>query len=599
MKSILVYNDLWSYVDGSEARTETNTQEWDKKDSKALALINLSITHGQLNHVKKAKTSKDAWNTLKEVFESRGPVRKTALYKQLIRMEKKRDMSMTQYVNEFSSKAEQLEEVGIKLPEEVLSIMLLSSLPPEYENFSVVIESRDEVPSLENLQIKLKEEEARQSDRNERCNENENKSDALLTKNSVNREKHMKVNSKYYNNNNSDNRYNNYKKRGPFKYTIKCFSCGRMGHKSVECRTKYKRNETNNVNDTMITIASNTEPVKRSGTWCIDSGATRHMCNDEQKFETLKDSERSKVFTAAEHYVKSTGTGEIKLNAKINRHVKNSVKLKDTMCVPELRNNLLSVACVTNNGYNVTFEKDRAVITRKDGSVALTATKRNNLYLVDEIEESTMLANGVNNNLSKWHQRYGHLNVHDLKRMKNQNMVKGMDLGEKVDEINCTVCARCKINVQPFKPSHNREKRILGLVHSDICGPMRIESLGGARYFVTFIDDSSRYIETAMLRNRSDVLEAFKNYKRKVENYTGRRIKVLRTDNGKEYVSNAFKNFLKEEGISRQLSVEYAPQQNGIAERANRTLVEMARYARRNRLVEDYWKQSNCSKQKQ
>ncbi|CAK9830520.1 Retrovirus-related Pol polyprotein from transposon TNT 1-94 [Anthophora retusa] len=440
MKSILVYNDLWSYVDGSEARTETNTQEWDKKDSKALALINLSITHGQLNHVKKAKTSKDAWNTLKEVFESRGPVRKTALYKQLIRMEKKRDMSMTQYVNEFSSKAEQLEEVGIKLPEEVLSIMLISSLPPEYENFSVVIESRDEVPSLENLKIKLKEEEARQSDRNERCNGNENKSDALLTKNSANREKHMKVNS----------------------------NCGRMGHKSVECRTKYKRNETNNVNDTMITIASNTEPVKRSGTWCIDSGATRHMCNDEQKFETLKDSERSKVFTAAEHYVKSTGTGEIKLNAKINRHVKNSVKLKDTMCVPELRNNLLSVACVTNNGYNVTFEKNRAVITRKDGSVALTATKRNNLYLVDEMEESTMLANGVSNNLSKWHQRYGHLNVHDLKRMKNQNMVQGMDLGEKVDEINCTVCARCKINVQPFKPSHNREKRILGLVPEPI-----------------------------------------------------------------------------------------------------------------------------------
>jgi len=80
-----------------------------------------------------------------------------------------------------------------------------------------------------------------------------------------------------------------------------------------------------------------------------------------------------------------------------------------------------------------------------------------------------------------------------------------------------------------------------------------------------------------MLRNRSDVLEAFKNYKLKAEKQTGQRIKKLRTDNGREYLSNAFKDFLRSEGISHQLSVEYTPQQNGVAEPKNRTLVEMAR----------------------
>lgn len=88
---------------------------------------------------------------------------------------------------------------------------------------------------------------------------------------------------------------------------------------------------------------------------------------------------------------------------------------------------------------------------------------------------------------------------------------------------------------------------------------MRTESLGGARYFVTFIDDYSRYIETAMLRDRSEVLQAFKNYKRKVENETGQKIKILRTDNAKEYLSHNFRNFLEEEGISRQLTVEHTP----------------------------------------
>lgn len=80
-----------------------------------------------------------------------------------------------------------------------------------------------------------------------------------------------------------------------------------------------------------------------------------------------------------------------------------------------------------------------------------------------------------------------------------------------------------------------------------------------------------------MLRKKSDVLQAFKDYKRKVEKQTGQQIKILRSDNGGEYLSNEFSDFLKQEGICHQLTVEYTPQQNGVAERANRTLVEMAR----------------------
>ena len=78
------------------------------------------------------------------------------------------------------------------------------------------------------------------------------------------------------------------------------------------------------------------------------------------------------------------------------------------------------------------------------------------------------------------------------------------------------------------------------LIHSDICGPMRTESLGSAKYFVTFIDDSTRYTETVMLRQKSEVFEAFKKYKRRIEKETGCVIKCLRTNNGKEYSSKEF-----------------------------------------------------------
>lgn len=565
IKSVLVFNELWQYVDGTEVKPLVNAQEWIKKDSKALALINLSITHGQLNHVKKAMTSKGAWDGLKAIYESRGPVRKAALYKQLLRMEKKPNITMTQYVTEFTHKAEQLEEAGIEIPDELLAIMLLGSLPVEFENFCIAIESRDEIPTLENLKIKLMEEEARQIDRTTKTSENNDNNDALLTKGRFERSKYS-VKPKDKNARANTN-----------KFIGKCYNCGKNGHMSRQCRSKPKRSESNDEGNAMTAIACNAD-IKKSKIWCLDSGATRHMCNDEQIFSNLNKDSQLKVYTAGEQFIKSNGVGDVNLSVKLNRYVTNPVKLKNTLCVPGLRNNLLSVSSVTDNGFTVTFEKDRATVKRKNGSVVLTATKRNQLYVVNEKEDhAALVAENENTDLRKWHQRYGHLNVNDLKAMKNKNMVLGIKFASKMNEINCEVCAKCKIHVQPFKSSSNREENILGLVHSDICGPMSTESLGGAKYFVTFIDDYSRYTEAIMLRNRSDVLQAFKDYKRRVENQTGQRIKKLRTDNGREYLSKDFNNFLKEEGIQRQLSVEYTPQQNGVAERANRTLVEMAR----------------------
>lgn len=105
---------------------------------------------------------------------------------------------------------------------------------------------------------------------------------------------------------------------------------------------------------------------------------------------------------------------------------------------------------------------------------------------------------------------------------------------------------------------------------------MNVLTLAGAKYFVTFIDNKSRYIEVTM-KKRLDIMTAFKAYKRHIEKETGYQIKKIRIDNGRKYLSKEFNEFLEEEGIKRQLSIEYCPQQNRVAERANRTLMEMAR----------------------
>jgi hypothetical protein len=569
MKSVLVYNDLWQYVDGTEVKPRENAHDWIKKDSKALALINLSISHSQLNYVKKAETSKGAWDCLKGIFESKGPVRKATLYKQLLRMKKKANVTITQHVNDFTSKAGQLEEAGIEIPDELLSIMLLNSLPEEYENFSVAIESRDDIPTLEVLKAKLKEEEARQSDRDAKTGD---KSDALMARGGAHRGRHPWRNT-------SANLKDGSARMNTPKFDGKCFNCDKVGHRSRDCRIKPKQNKTSNADNALTSIACNAELTTESGVWCLDSGATRHMCNNRQKFGTLNKDDNTRVYTASEHFIESVGSGDINVNLRTNKRIENNqIKIQNALCVPKLRNNLLSVPSITDKGLSVTFQKNRAFVNRKDGSTMLTATKRNQLYVIDERLDRAMLAeNEVSKNLLKWHQRYGHVNINDLKKMKEEEKVTGMNFTANQNQINCEICAKSKIHVQSFGSSTHREEDVLGLVHSDICGPISTESLGGAKYFVTFTDDRTRYTETTMLRNRSDVLEAFKTFKLKAEKQTGQRIKKLRTDNGREYLSNAFKDFLRSEGILHQLSVEYTPQQNGVAERKNRTLVEMAR----------------------
>lgn len=228
------------------------------------------------------------------------------------------------------------------------------------------------------------------------------------------------------------------------------------------------------------------------------------------------------------------------------------------MFVPKLRNNLISVPTITENGYDVIFKKNCAVVKRKDESTALTATKKYNIYVVSETNDCVMAASDDNNDgMMRWHQRYGPLNLTDLKKLIEREMVKGISFSNKTSGFQCDICDKNEINTQPFKPSNHRENKVLGLIHSDICGPMSVESMAGSRYFVTFIDDFSRYTEIVMLRQRSEVLNAFKDYKRKVEKLTGQHIKKLRTDNDKEYVSNEFRKFLEDKGISRQLTVEY------------------------------------------
>ncbi|GKA64140.1 retrovirus-related pol polyprotein from transposon TNT 1-94 [Tanacetum coccineum] len=130
---------------------------------------------------------------------------------------------------------------------------------------------------------------------------------------------------------------------------------------------------------------------------------------------------------------------------------------------------------------------------------------------------------------------------------------------------------------KPFPHSNERAKDILGIIHTDVCGPLRHVSRQGASYFITFTDDYSRYGYVYLLKHKHEVFETFKVFKNEVENQLGKTIKAIRSDRGGEYISQEFKDYLKANGIVQQLTPPYTPQHNGVSERRNRTLLDMVR----------------------
>ena len=175
-----------------------------------------------------------------------------------------------------------------------------------------------------------------------------------------------------------------------------------------------------------------------------------------------------------------------------------------------------------------------------------------------------------------WHQRLGHFNFYGLKILYQKKMMKGLSPISLKDDI-CKSCLEGKQHRQPF-PSGNsrRAKKILELVHTDVCGPMRTLTFKKNRYFILFIDDYSRMTWVYFMRERSEVFTIFKKFKNLVENQSGRQIKVLRSDRGMKYTSKEFNKFCEDEGVEHQLTVGYAPEQNGVSEGKNRTIMEMA-----------------------
>ena len=250
--------------------------------------------------------------------------------------------------------------------------------------------------------------------------------------------------------------------------------------------------------------------------------------------------------------------------------------------VPGMRHGLLSTSSLCDIGLTTVFKKNECVIRDEETEdFTLKPTKKGGLYILEskDLIPTAYVAYGeavAKASLDVWHQRLGH--VSKTKILNVMDKMPGLELNTDIEDIK--VCDGCQLGKQTRDPFGKaiRKNNPLELIHSDLCGEFQDISLGGAKYFILFIDDCTRftYVEFLKNKNSSTICSAFKKFKAWAELKTGFKVKGLRTDGGSEYLGE-LRTFLEQEGIEHETTTRYSPQSNGMAERMNRTLLDMAR----------------------
>ena len=173
-----------------------------------------------------------------------------------------------------------------------------------------------------------------------------------------------------------------------------------------------------------------------------------------------------------------------------------------------------------------------------------------------------------------WHSRLGHVGEKGIKELAKKGAIK-IDTNGSLKK--CEPCISAKAKKLPYSAAVHNSRAPLEYVHSALWGPSQVESMGGGRYFISIIDDYSRKVWISMLRDKSQAFAKFKEWCIKSENERGVALKCLRTDNGMEFLSSEFEDFCKMKGIKRHRTAPKNPQQNGVAECMNMTLLERVR----------------------
>ena len=320
--------------------------------------------------------------------------------------------------------------------------------------------------------------------------------------------------------------------------------------------------------------SSGTSPIL----WVLDYGASHHMSPDLSSFVSLSHYSSVSVLTADGTPMPLAGCGSI---------VTPCLSLPDVYYIPKLTINLVSVSQLCESGYLVFFSSSACYVQDPQSQKLIgTGRRKGRLYVLDELKVPDVAASVSSVDLSSfrlsdsssvfylWHSRLGHVSASRLQFLASTGALGNV---KSCNISDCCGCKLAKFSALPFNKSTSVSLAPFDLVHSDVWGPSPITTKGGSRYYVSFIDDCTRYCWVYLMKKRSDFLSIFNDFRILIKTQHSSVIKCFRCDLGGEYTSHAFTDLLALDGTIHQTSCTDTPEQNGVAERKHRHIVETAR----------------------
>ena len=559
VQALLRREQIWKYVDPG-VPPEPLTDAWKDGDERALATIQLMLDESQFGLIRGKTTAKATWTALKEQHNKTSLGQKVTLLKLITNQNFKEGENMETYLAEIEKHYSRLENSGFEMKECLKVALILRGLPDSFDPLTTALEARNEDElTLEMVKVKLIDLANKQR-----------KQESVLD------EQVLKMRSD--------------------QHTIVCYYCGKQGHRKRNCkaalaaRNSSEKRENKKPKEKAKTVRENDQKesftfmVRHgqsfSSAWVIDSGATSHLANNVGLFTRLDKSIRPVIATADGKALRTLGVGDCSIECINNAGKKVTITLTDVIYAPEIEGNLISVTKLAKKGVGMKFDADHCKLSF-DGHTIASAHRVGGLYqlnLYTDKEQLLMVEQGRHNEDCQhmWHRRLGHRDPDVLGEIERKNLASGMKVRKCSILQTCECCVEGKM-ARPAFPT-TAEKRsvdILDIVHSDVAGPMKMTP-GGCRYYLTMIDDHSRYTMVYFLRKKSDAADKICEYVRLVQTQFGKTPKVIRSDRGGEYTTSILRKFYSEQGIKAEYTAGYAPQQNGVAERKNRSLSEMA-----------------------
>ncbi|GJU52471.1 putative ribonuclease H-like domain-containing protein [Tanacetum coccineum] len=303
-------------------------------------------------------------------------------------------------------------------------------------------------------------------------------------------------------------------------------------------------------------------------------GYSKYMMGNRSKLKNFMEKFTGTVRFGNDHFGAIMGYGDYVIGDSVISRV---------YYMEGLGHNLFSVGQFCDSDLEIAFRKHSWFVRDMNGVDLLKGSRSTNLYIIllDDMMQSSpvcLLSKASKTKSWLWHRRLNHLNFGTINDLARKDLVRGLPRLKFEKDHLCSACQLGKSKKYSHKPkSENTNMEVLYTLHMDLCGPMRVQSINGKKYILVIVDDYSRFTWVKFLRSKDETPEFVINFLKQIQVGLNKTVRYIRTDNGTEFVNQVMSKYYEGVGIFHQKSVPRTPQQNGVVERRNRTLVEAAR----------------------